>query len=189
LPIQYFTKQSATHTPSSFSSMAYLDWPVDFRLSRKPPEPCSFDLTSAIFASLKYILRNNQKRFSSVADIGVSVSHWPCAIALSCQHPLAGQRAANLRLLANHWPERKLVTQWRHGWRAMRQSVCNAGASNGGRSLCVQISRERSYPPANILIPPERQLIALQLCRWQFLYNETLQQTSRPLLSKLSKRR
>jgi len=32
-------------------------------------------------------------------------------------------------------------------------------------------------PPANILIPLERQLIALQLCRWQFLYNETLQQT------------
>ena len=26
-------------------------------------------------------------------------------------------------------------------------------------------------------------------CRWQFLYNETLQQTFRPLLSKLSKRR
>ena len=39
-------------------------------------------------------------------------------------------------------------------------------------------------PPDNILIPLERQLIALQLCRWQFLYNETLQQTSRPLLSK-----
>jgi len=29
------------------------------------------------------------------------------------------------------------------------------------------------------------QLIALQLHCWQFLYNETLQQTSRPLLSKL----
>jgi len=28
----------------------------------------------------------------------------------------------------------------------MRRSVCNAGASNAGRSLCVQISRERSYP-------------------------------------------
>jgi len=28
----------------------------------------------------------------------------------------------------------------------MRRSVCNAGASNGGRSLCIQISRERSYP-------------------------------------------
>ena len=44
-------------------------------------------------------------------------------------------------------------------------------------------------PRADILIPLERQLIALQLCRWQFLYNETLQQTFRPLLSKLSKRR
>ena len=44
-------------------------------------------------------------------------------------------------------------------------------------------------PPANILIPLERQLIALQLCRWEFLYNETLQQTFHPLLSKLSKRR
>ena len=39
------------------------------------------------------------------------------------------------------------------------------------------------------LIPLGRQLIVLQLCRWQFLYNETLQQTFRPLLSKLSKRR
>jgi len=44
-------------------------------------------------------------------------------------------------------------------------------------------------PPANVLIPLERQLIALQLCRWEFLYNETFQQTFRPLLSKLSKRR
>jgi len=44
-------------------------------------------------------------------------------------------------------------------------------------------------PPANILIPLERQLIALQPCRWQFLYNETFQQTFRTLLSKLSKRR
>jgi len=48
---------------------------------------------------------------------------------------------------------------------------------------------ELPVPPANILIPLERQLIALQLCRWKFLYNETLQQTFRPLLSKLSKRR
>jgi len=44
-------------------------------------------------------------------------------------------------------------------------------------------------PLAYILIPLERQLIALQLCRWQFLHNETLQQTFRPLLSKVSKRR
>jgi len=44
-------------------------------------------------------------------------------------------------------------------------------------------------PPANILIPLERQLTAQQLCCWEFLYNETLQQTFRLLLSKLSKRR
>jgi len=62
------------------------------------------------------------------------------------QHPLTGYRAANYRLLANQWAERRLVTQWRHGCRAMRRNVCNAGASNAGRSLCVQISRERSYP-------------------------------------------
>ena len=43
--------------------------------------------------------------------------------------------------------------------------------------------------PVNMMIPLERQLISLQLCLWHFLYNETLQQTSRPLLSKLSKRR
>jgi len=62
------------------------------------------------------------------------------------QHPLTGQRSANFRLLANQWAERRLVTQWRHGCRAMRRSVYNADASNAGRSLCVQISRERSYP-------------------------------------------
>jgi len=62
------------------------------------------------------------------------------------QHPLTGQRAVNFRLLANQWAERRYVRQWRHGCRAMRRSVCNAGASNPGRSLCVQISREQSYP-------------------------------------------
>ena len=62
------------------------------------------------------------------------------------QHPLTGQRAANFRLLANQWAERRLVMQWRHGCRALRRSMCNAGASNASRSVCVQISRERSYP-------------------------------------------
>jgi len=57
-----------------------------------------------------------------------------------------GQRAANLRLLANQWAKRRLVTQWHYGCRAMRRSVCNAGASNAGQSLCVQISREWRYP-------------------------------------------
>ena len=62
------------------------------------------------------------------------------------QHPLTGQRATNFRLLDIQWAKRRQVTQWRHGYRAMRWSVCNAGASNAGRSLCIQISRERSYP-------------------------------------------
>jgi len=38
-------------------------------------------------------------------------------------------------------------------------------------------------------MPLEGQLIALQLWCWQFLHDETLQQTSCPLLSKLSQRR
>ena len=61
------------------------------------------------------------------------------------QHPLTRQRATNFRLLANQWAERRLVTQWRDACRAMRRSVCNAGASNAGWSLCVQISRKWSY--------------------------------------------
>jgi len=67
--------------------------------------------------------------------------------------------STNFRLLANQWAERRLVTQWRHRCRAMRRSVSNAGASNGGRSLCVHIIKgtELSLPPANILIPLERQ--------------------------------
>ena len=44
-------------------------------------------------------------------------------------------------------------------------------------------------PPTSIVIPLERQLIALQQCGWEFLYNEILQQTFRPVLSKLPKRR
>ena len=61
----------------------------------------------------------------------------------------------------------------------MRRSVCNAcaGASNAGRSLCVQISRERSYPCQHI--DTTRKAINCA----------TTLQTFRPLLSKLSKRR
>ena len=62
------------------------------------------------------------------------------------QHPLTWQRAANFRLLANQSAERRLVTQWRHGCRAMRRSVCNACASNAGRCICVRMSSERRYP-------------------------------------------
>jgi len=44
----------------------------------------------------------------------------------------------------------------------MRQNSLHSG---GGGSVSAKISGGRSRPPANVLIPPERQLIALQLCR------------------------
>jgi len=65
----------------------------------------------------------------------------------------------------------------------------NSLPSGGGGSVGANISGGRDCPPANILIPLERQLIALQLCRSQFVYNESLQQTFCPVLLKLSKRR
>jgi len=65
----------------------------------------------------------------------------------------------------------------------------NSLPSGGGRSLGANISGGRGRSSANILIPLERQLIAQQLCHWHCLYNEALQQTFRPVLSKLSKRR
>jgi len=65
----------------------------------------------------------------------------------------------------------------------------NSLPSGGDGSIRAKISGGKGRPTANILIPLEKQQIALQPCRWQFLYNETLQQTFRPVLSKLSKRR
>jgi len=63
-----------------------------------------------------------------------------------------------------------------HAVEALQGKMCqNLLPSGGGRSLGAKISGGRGCPPANILIPLERQLIALQLCRSQFLYNETLQ--------------
>ena len=76
---------------------------------------------------------------------------------------------------------------------ALQGNMCqNSLPSVEGRSLGAKISGEGvvlGRPPTNILIPLESQLIVLQLCRWQFLYNETLQQSFRRVLSKLSKRR
>jgi len=73
---------------------------------------------------------------------------------------------------------------------ALQGKMCqNSLHSGGGRALGAKISGGKGCLPANILIPLERQLTVLQLCRWQFLYNETLQQTFRPVLSKVLKRR
>jgi len=39
-----------------------------------------------------------------------------------------------------------VITDISHGCRAMMRNVCYARAANGSRSLCVQISREPTYP-------------------------------------------
>ena len=52
---------------------------------------------------------------------------------------------------------------------ALQAKMCrNSLPSGGGRSLGAKISGESGRPPANILIPGERQLLALQLFRWQW---------------------
>jgi len=68
---------------------------------------------------------------------------------------------------------------------ALQGKMCQNSLPSGGVRQIEPRFQGKGSSPANILIPLERQLIAIQLCRWQFLYNETLQQTSRPLLSKL----
>jgi len=50
---------------------------------------------------------------------------------------------------------------------ALQRKMCqNSLPSGGGGSVWDKISGGRGPPPVNILIPIERQLIALQLCRW-----------------------
>jgi len=49
---------------------------------------------------------------------------------------------------------------------ALQGKMCqNSLPSGGGRSLGAKISGGKGRSPANILIPLERQLIELQLCR------------------------
>jgi len=75
---------------------------------------------------------------------------------------------------------------------ALQAKMCQSSLPSGGvghLEVGAKILGGRGRPPTSILIPLVSQLIALQLCRLQFLYNETLQQTFRPVLSKLSKRR
>jgi len=49
---------------------------------------------------------------------------------------------------------------------ALQGKMCQKSLpSGGGRSLGAKMSGGSGHPPANILIPVERQLIALQRCR------------------------
>jgi len=114
---------------------------------------------------------------------GIRLPKQCCCVEQEGQHPLTGQCAANFRLLANQWAERRLVTQWRHGCRAMRWSVVGPFAfryQGNGATPCQYIDTTRKAIDCATTLP---------LRAWEFLYNETLQQTFRSLLSKLSKRR
>ena len=106
----------------------------------------------------------------------------------SYKHYLTRMHTADFRLLANQWAECRLMMQWRHGCHAMRRSVCNAGASNGGRSLCVQISREWSYPLPIYWYHSKGNWLHYNFTADSF-YIMKLFRRLRPLLSKLSKRR
>ena len=53
---------------------------------------------------------------------------------------------------------------------ALQGKMCQNSLPSGvGRSLGAKISGRRGRPPDNILIPLERQFIALQLCRREYL--------------------
>ena len=64
------------------------------------------------------------------------------------RRPASADRTARRQFQATGHPVSRTQASEAMTCRAMRRSVCNAGASNAGRSLCVQISREQSYPLA-----------------------------------------
>ena len=104
-------------------------------------------LRSYCWVLVQYTILMQQEKLEPYCEIDTCILLLLSIILIQeGQHPLTGQRAANFRLLGNQSAERRLVTQWRHGCRDMRRSVCNAGASNVGRSLFIQIPREWRYP-------------------------------------------
>ena len=107
---------------------------------------CRVTETGATLGCSSKLFRSARSRKANLASILLSLLTRPdktSQIKQEGQHPLTGQRAANFRLLANQWAERRLATQWRHGCRV---NCVQRRCFQWGRSLCVQISRERSYP-------------------------------------------
>ena len=69
-----------------------------------------------------------------------------------------------------------------------RIGISNSRASNGGRYLCVQISRERSHPLPIYWYHLKGNWLRYNFTADSFCIMKLMQQTSRPLLSKLSER-
>jgi len=115
---------------------------------------------------------------------------WPWPLTILNKKPSIRWQDSKLPI-SGYWPASEPnAGQWRNDVTAaaLRRCVCNAGASNAGRSLCVQISREWSYPQPIYWYHSKGNWLRYNFAA-EFLYNETFQQTFRPLLSKLSKRR
>ena len=128
---------------------------------------------------------------------------------LNCTHSVTNKICKNPRCrLPPFWTRRPASADRtaRRQFQAAGQPVTRTQASDAMTSRlpryeawCVQRRcfhvplrsdiKKTELPPANILIPLKRQLIALQVSWWQFLYDETMQQTFHPVLLKLSKRR
>ena len=134
----------------------------------------------------------NKKVIKSKQSILDFNSLWTCgrAAANHTRRPASADRTARRQFQATGQPvSRMQATNGKTTWlpRYEAKYVQRRCFQCGSVPLRSDI-KGTELPPANILIPLERQLIALQRCRGQFLYNETLQQTFRPLLSKLSKK-
>ena len=72
---------------------------------------------------------------------------------------------------------------------ALQGKMCeNSLPSGGGRSLGAKISGDR-FVPCQYIDTPRKAIDCVTTLPPTVLYNETLQQTFRPLLSKLFKRR
>ena len=100
------------------------------------------------------------------------------------QHPLTGQRAANFRLLANQWDERRLVKQWRHA-AALWGEVCATQVLPMRVGPFAFRYQENGATPCQY-IDTTRKAID---CARTLPLTVFLQQPFRPVLSKLPKRR
>jgi len=101
---------------------------------------CQIPLHSRVFQTSGYLTRGADGGMQG--DMAAPLGH-----QLLTRRPASADRTARRQFQATGQP----VSQSASDAMTSRlpryeASVCNAGASNAGRSLCVQISRERGYP-------------------------------------------
>ena len=141
------------------------------------PIPNDILIGSAIFAQLTEELTLTRRR--RVAGVVVELS-----LLLTVLH--RADRTARRQFQATGQPvSRTQASDTMTSWLPHYEAKCVQRKCFQCGSVPLRSDiKGTELPPANILIPLER-----QLCRWEFLHNETFQKTFRPVLSKLSKRR